>query len=123
MTMSDWVPFVHRRLAELTHGAPDPVLVEELAAHLAQTYEEARADGLSEDEARTRALGLLDAADLLRKTIEARRPRVPQRVTEWSRQEPIVERGAGMSPLTILGEARYALRMLLRAPGFSLIAI
>ena len=37
--MHDWVPIVRERLEQLTTAVPDSVLVEELAAHLAQVYE------------------------------------------------------------------------------------
>jgi putative ABC transport system permease protein len=119
-----WVAAVRARLAQLSGGEPDTVLVEELSAHLAQAYDDARADGATGDEARTRAMALLDAEDLLRRTIEARRPAVRQRVADWSRQEqPPSHKGVLMSPLTIGRDARYALRMLFRAPVFSLVAV
>jgi putative ABC transport system permease protein len=120
--MPDWVAIVRERLARLTQGVPDDVIVEEMALHLAQAYDEALESGLSEDEARVRVMRVLDASELLRRTIAARRPPLPRRISDWSRQEPAA-RGGWMSPVTVSRDARYALRMLFRAPAFSAIAI
>jgi putative ABC transport system permease protein len=122
--MRDWVAPVRERLTALGRGAPDHVMVEELAAHLEQAYEDARAAGQSDEDAGATALRLLDAADLLRSTVDARRPAVPQRVTEWSRAEPLpLQKGPWMSTLNVSRDIRHALRLILRAPGFSAIAI
>ncbi len=122
--MTDWVARVRERLADLSDGEPDAILVEELAVHLAQIYEAAREDGLSVEQARARAMQVLEAPDLLRRTVEARRPRVHSRIAEWSRREPPVStKGGWMSSLNLTRDARYALRMLFRAPVFSLIAV
>ena len=122
--MPNWAEIVRNRLAELGRGAPDDVLVEELAAHLAQIHDEARDDGQSDADATAAAMRVLDASDLLRQTIDARRPTVHGRVQQWSRQEPApVEKGSWMSALDVSRDIKHALRMILRAPGFSLIAI
>jgi putative ABC transport system permease protein len=121
--MPNWVEIVRERLKPLSGGEVDAVLVEELAAHLAQLYDSAHEDGSSEEEARARAMQVLDASDLLRRTIDARRPSASARVNDWSRREPVVERGGWMSALNVSRDARYALRLLFRAPVFSLIAI
>jgi putative ABC transport system permease protein len=105
---TSWDLVVRQRLARLGRGAPDDALVEELAVHLAQTYDEAREQGESDAQARQRALAVLDASDLLRHTMAARPPQ---------------EKGAWMSPVNLTGDVRFALRMLFRAPGFSLVAI
>ena len=103
-----WQTVVRERLIGLGRGAPDDALVEELAAHLAQAYEEAREDGQTDERARQRALAMLDASDLLRTTMAARPP---------------APRGAWMTPVNLVGDVRFALRMLFRAPGFSLVAV
>src|SRR5688500_6893248 len=108
--MGNWAAVVRERLARLDGDGPEPVLVDELSAHLAHAYDEARDNRLSDEDARTRALAILDASDLLRNMIAARRPGLPQRVSEWSRQEPRPpEKGAWMSPVNLLRDGRYAL--------------
>jgi len=122
--MRNWVALVRDRLTALGRGTPDAVLVEELAAHLAQIYEEARDDGRSDADAAAAAMRVLEAPDLLRQTIDARRPTLQGRVQQWSRQEPApIQKGSWISVLDVSRDIRHALRMILRAPGFSLIAI
>ncbi len=122
--MRDWTTTVRERLAALGGPPPDDGLVEELAAHLSQIYDEARDDGRSHAEAEAAAMRVLEASDLLRHTIDARRPTVPARVQQWSRLEPaIIERGNWMSALDVSRDIKHAVRMILRAPGFSAIAI
>ena len=122
--MRDWNAIVRARLAALGGRPPDDGLVEEFAAHLAQVYEDARASGLDEETARGRALELLERGDLWRRTIEARRPTVTQQIVIWSRQEPPPPAREGfMSLSTLTRDARHAVRVLVRSPMFSLIAV
>lgn len=122
--MRDWTAIVRDRLKTLSPTPIDHTLVDELAEHLAQVYDEARDAGHSEAAAEAAALRVLDAPDLLRRTIAARRPTTAQHVEQWSRQETLSEqKGSWMSTLDVTRDARHALRMILRAPGFSLIAI
>jgi putative ABC transport system permease protein len=124
--MPTWAGIVRARLAPLLGGSPDAEFVDELAAHLAQAYEDARRDGRSDAESRAAALRLLDDSspwiDAARE--RARRP-VPRRIREWTRTEAPVpgERGGSIYRLGILRDARHALRMLVRTPAFSLIAV
>ena len=75
-------------------------------------------------EATAAAMGVLDVSHLLRRTIAARRPAVPQRLRQWSREEAApVEQESWMSTFDISRDVRYALRLMLRAPAFSVIAI
>jgi predicted permease len=123
---ADWHAAILARLTPLLAAPPDREFVDELAAHLAQVYEEARRDGGSESESRAAALRLLDESspwlDAARE--RARRP-VPQRIREWSRTEAPVpgERGGSMYRLGFMRDVRHALRMLVRTPAFSAIAI
>jgi putative ABC transport system permease protein len=121
---SDWSAIVRERLAQLTPPSPDDDVVEELAAHLAQAFDDALAEGRSEAEARAHAGRILDEPELLHRLLAARRGPWSQRVTHWSRQEPAVTpQGGWMVPLAFVRDARYALRLLFRSPVFSLIAI
>ena len=106
--MPEWERLVRERLSRLGRGDPDDTVVEELALHLSETYEEARRNGDTEQQALQRTYAVLDAADLFRQTMAAR---PPQRKRAW------------MTSTNLIGDIRFALRMLIRAPGFSLVAI
>jgi putative ABC transport system permease protein len=124
MSTPPWSDIVRDRLLRLGEGRPDDTIVEELGLHLAQSYEEAREGGLDDEQAMSRALAMLDASDLLRRTLAARREPLNRRMAQWSQQEtPLDSGGLFMSSLNLAGDIRYALRLLLRAPGFSAIAI
>ena len=85
--MHDWTSIVRAYLTSLgPTAAGDRDLVEELAAHLAQCYDEARADGRSDEEARAHAAKVLEQSALLRALIQARRAPLPKRIVQWSRQ-------------------------------------
>ena len=93
---------------------PDADVIEELTHHAASTYETARAEGRSHDDAVSQVHALLTSwcreASALR-----RRPRRP----------PVVEAPAtSASPFAgILRDAQYALRLLWRQPGYALVVI
>jgi putative ABC transport system permease protein len=106
--LPEWEQVVRKRLSRLGHGDPDDTVVEELALHLSETYEEARRNGDTEQQAAQRTYAVLDAGDLFRQTMAAR---PPQRKRAW------------MTSTSLIGDIRFALRMLIRAPGFSLVAI
>jgi putative ABC transport system permease protein len=122
--MHDWSAMVRERLARLAAHDVDDDLVEELAVHLAQAYDDARDDGRSDEDARAHAGNVLDESEPLRAALAARRAPLAQRVAQWSRQEPaVVSQGGRMGSLAFARDARYALRMLFRSPAFSVIAI
>jgi hypothetical protein len=126
--MIDWVDTVRARLTEVSGGPPDPDVVEELAAHLAQVYETARRRGETDHEARSVALRLLEGSSPILEALQAHRPPVGRRISDWVRQEPpsrapVSRNGGWMSRLDLVRDARYALRMLVRTPAFCLIAI
>jgi putative ABC transport system permease protein len=122
--MHNWNAIVRERLTGLSPQVVDDDLVEELAAHLSQAYDEARDEGSSDQDARAHAARVLDESELLRGVMAARRARLPNRFAQWGRQEPaVVPHGGWMVPLAFVRDARYALRMLLRSPAFSVIAI
>ena len=122
--MHEWTAAVRARLSALSDVPPNHDFVEEYAAHLAQVYEEARADGASDAEARARAVALLEGRRPLLEAQRERGPRLARRVDQWTRQDvPPPARGGLMARLGFVQDARHALRMLLRTPGFSLVAI
>jgi putative ABC transport system permease protein len=120
--MQHWMDIVRGRFARAAGERPDEQVVEELAGFLADAYEDACAAGVSAEEARARALRALDESALLREALAARQPPVRARVAHWARREE----GPGTSRLSLAslaGDARHALRLVLRAPVFSAIAI
>lgn len=122
--MPNWFSLVQARLRELTGGPPDPDIVEELAAHFAQLHEHARAQGLSDPEAERHVLALLEASQPFLQALGAKRAPMARRIDTWARQEAPPPQGRGlMAKIDLSRDSRYALRMLLRAPVFSLIAI
>ena len=121
--MPNWTAIVRERLSAIGNDA-DAVVIEELAAHLAQIYDEAKDDGASDADAAAAAMRVLEASDLLRQTIAARRPRVSQQVRQWSRLDAApIEKGSWMSRFNVAGDIKHAMRMIVRSPGFSAIAI
>ena len=120
-----WAAIARERLSPLLAQPPDSDFVDELAAHLAQAYEDARRDGRSEDESRAAALRLLDDSSPWIEAAKerARRP-VARRVREWTRQPPPAgDPGGSMFRLGLMRDARHAVRMLFRTPAFSIVAI
>jgi putative ABC transport system permease protein len=104
---------------------PDPELVDELATHLGQIFDDAKADGMTAEEAERRVRRLLEPSHPFLQALDARKPPVGRRISEWSRQEPpgTGERSGFMARIDVTRDTRYALRMLVRAPAFSLVAI
>jgi putative ABC transport system permease protein len=126
MTPREWAAVASARLTPLLGTAPDPEFVDEIAAHLAQAYEEARRDGASEEESRKAALSLLaESSPWLDAARERARRPVARRVYEWTRHEPPSYSGRGgfVQRLGFSRDVRHALRMLVRTPAFSIIAI
>jgi predicted permease len=121
--MRNWDAVVRERLRAIGSDA-DAVVIEELAAHLAQIYEDAREDGSSDAEAEAAAMRVLEASELLRQTIAARRPRVAAQVRQWSRRDAApIEKGSCMSGFNVSGDIKHGILTIVRSPGFSAIAI
>ena len=122
LTTAQWAAIARERLTPLLGAPPDPEFLDELAAHLAQAYEEARRDGRSDEEGRAAALAAARAT-------RARGSR-PRASAPGGRSPRVAMDQAGSAgPATrrlvqngIARDIRHALRMLVRAPAFSVIA-
>jgi putative ABC transport system permease protein len=110
LTSRQWAAIARERLAPHLTRPPDPEFIEELAAHLAQTHDAARQQGLNEDAARAAALALLSHSS---PWVEAAR----------ERDRLAAAKGGFVEGLGIGRDIRYALRLLVRTPVFSLIAV
>jgi putative ABC transport system permease protein len=116
--MPQWNALVQARLdAMRVDPARARDIVDELAQHVAQHYAELVASGVETDDALRQALAPLnDPARLARELAHADRPR------HLAVEPPSSSNGGRF--LSGLGrDIRYAARLLMRAPGFSIVAI
>ena len=116
--MHEWGQETLKRLASLNlPPAREAEIVEEVAQHLEDRYEELVAGGATEDEARRVALEELSDEDLLARGL--------RRVEQEVKQEPLVPGGEGRSNFlaSIWQDVRYGLRMLAKNPGFAAVVV
>jgi putative ABC transport system permease protein len=109
----DWRAVVRTHLADITGDpARDEEIVEELAQYAAQRVDDARAEGLTEAQAVERVLGELKSATLAAALRDADRRRSMAPVPPAT--------GGTFVMRDIWQDARYAVRLLIRNPGFTI---
>jgi predicted permease len=115
--MPDWNTDLRRRLASLKLSpAREAEIVEELSQHLEERYDELRAAGTPDVDARRLAIEeLLETDTLARHMRSLRQAHATQPVP--------VAVPPGMTARDLWLDLRYAWRMLLRQPGFTAAAI
>ena len=113
--MPEWKKEIRQRLAELRLAPTrESEIVEELAQHLDDRYEDLLAAGAAEAEARRVALAELSGNDLLTREL--------RRVERPVLREPVA--GGTGNVLADLGQdLRYGVRMMIKEPWFTVVAV
>jgi predicted permease len=119
--MPNWNHIVREHLAALRLPPEREIeIVEELALHLENAYEDALAAGLSEAEAEARAAQGYDWRLLECELSRAERPLAARTL-----QPPpeLIEQRGEMRMESFIQDLRFGARMLMKNPGFTLIAV
>src|SRR5262245_23489308 len=118
--MPNWNHIVREHLAALRLPPEREIeIVEELALCFEAVYEDALAAGLSEEEAEARAVRNYDWRLL---ECELSRAEHPPAARAMRPPLELIERKGGMRIESFIQDLRYGARMLVKNPGFTLIA-
>ena len=126
--MPDWRQYVRDHLAPLRLGAERELeMVDEMAQHLEAVYEEALADGATEQEAYRRAAAHIKDWHLLEcELIRSKRPIAHTWINRRLAAEARIEsrHGKGGIGMGSLGQdLRYAARMMVKSKAFAAVAV
>jgi hypothetical protein len=115
--MPDWKKEIRERLAGLRLApARETEIVEELAQHLDECYQELLAEGASKEDARGMALEELYESDLLTQGL--------RKIERPAREEPVVLGASRMNLWWDLWrDLSFGILMLLKSKGFTLVAV
>ena len=122
----DFREYVRAHLPPLTI-AREPEIIDELAQHLGDLYREGRATGLDHDAALARAAAAIpQEPHTLAHEIETASRALPGLIADrWrvSLDESLITPGRTVMLADLGRDMRYAIRMLLRAPGFACVVV
>ena len=113
----DWIRLVRERLADTAGRLPPDTVVEELAEHLQERYEEDVARGRDPETARREALSELEDVQTIAPALRSR----PGAASPNTPTPPAMESPRMWSDLC--GDLRYATRLLLQHRGFAAAAL